>query len=360
MLHTALHDWHVAHKGRMVEFAGWHMPIQFSSIVEEHHAVRRRAGLFDIAHMGRIWFSGPDSVALLDRLVTNHVAAMKPGQVRYALVCRPDGGILDDVLVYKFETECLLVVNGANREKIAAWIEQHRAGFNAQVQDRTVASFMLALQGPQAQALLQPHVDCDLTGIRYYHAVQAAAFGVPAVISRTGYTGEDGFEVTVANAEAVRVWQALFDAGQAVGLAPCGLGCRDTLRLEAAMPLYGHEMDENVDPFTAGLSFGVKLQKPDFIGKAALQGLAGRTDLPKRVGLRLPGKRIARQGAALIFQGEPVGQVVSGTFSPTLEASIAMGYVPPPCAAPGTNLEVDIRGQRESVQVVSLPFYKRT
>ena len=360
MLQTAIHDWHASHGGRMVEFAGWHMPIQYSSIVDEHQAVRRRAGLFDIGHMGRLWFSGPDHVTFLDRILTNHVARMAPGQVRYSLVCKLDGGILDDVLIYRFADDCLLVVNGANREKIVHWIEQNKNGDDVVFTDRTLETFMLALQGPEAQALLQPHVDCDLSKLKYYRAQKTAAFGVMAVISRTGYTGEDGFEITVANEDAYLVWEKLLELGRKVNVIPCGLGCRDTLRLEAAMPLYGHEMDESVDPFTADLAFGVKLDKSDFLGHEALSRFAQQGDLPKRVGLNLEGKRIARQGAELIHDGKSVGTVTSGTYSPTLEKSIAMGYLPKELAAPGTAVEVDIRGKREPAVVVALPFYRRS
>jgi len=360
MLQTALHDWHSSNGGRMVEFAGWHMPIQYGSIVEEHHAVRQRVGLFDIAHMGRLWFRGPDQIAFLDRFVTNNVVKIKPGQVRYSLVCRDDGGILDDVLIYRFADECLLVVNGANREKIVEWINSHPGSENATFVDRTLETCMVALQGPNAQTLLQPHVNFDLSEIKYYNARQGTAFGMPAVISRTGYTGEDGFELIVENAQAVSLWTKLLEAGQEFSIRPCGLGCRDTLRLEAAMPLYGHEMDESVDPYTANLSFGVKLDKADFIGKEALTRLSQRGDLPKRVGLQLDGKRIARQGSEIYFESQKVGIVTSGTFSPTLERSLAMGSVNVEVSEPGSVLEIDIRGKREPARVVPLPFYKRS
>jgi aminomethyltransferase len=359
MLHTALHEWHSQAGGRMVDFAGWEMPIQYTSISQEHHAVRKEAGMFDIAHMGRIWFRGPDAVRLLDRLLTNHVEKMAPGQVRYSLVCNEDGGILDDVLVYRFEDSCLLVVNGANREKIVDWIGRHREGFDASVEDETLSTFMLALQGPRAETILQPQAECDLSAIRYYRTVRTRVFGIDAVVSRTGYTGEDGFEVIVENASAREVWERLLSAGEAHGLVPCGLGCRDTLRLEAAMPLYGHEMDESTDPLTAGLSFAVKLGKPDFIGKPALESFAAREDLPRRVGLKLEGKRIAREGAAILKGGETIGTVTSGTFSPTLETPIAMGYVSPEQAEAGTPVEIDIRGRTVPAAIVKLPFYRR-
>ncbi len=363
MLQTALHDWHPQHNGRMVEFAGWHMPIQYGSIVEEHHAVRQHVGLFDIAHMGRIWFRGPDHVRLLDRFLTNHVAKLKPGQVRYSLVCREDGGILDDVLIYRFEDECLLVVNGANREKIVAWLNDQPGEEDATFEDTTLDTFMLALQGPASQAVLQPLVTDDLSTLKYYTAFhttfRTTDVDVPAIVSRTGYTGEDGFEVIVDNAHAVDVWTKIVATGADSQLRLCGLGCRDTLRLEAGMPLYGHEMDESVDPYSADLAFGVRLNKDDFIGKAALEKLSQRDDLPRRIGLQLNGKRIARQGSEVYFESQKVGIVTSGTFSPTLEMSLSMATVAPHVAEPGSIVEVDIRGKREPARVVALPFYKR-
>jgi len=359
MLKTPLHDWHLHNGGRMVDFAGWEMPIQYSSIVEEHETVRNHVGLFDISHMGRIWFDGQDAEQFLNHLVTNDVSRMKPGQVRYALVCREDGGILDDVLVYRLPHRFLLVVNGANREKIARWIEQHQNGFQINVDDVTRATAMIAVQGPRAQELLQPFLDSDLSQIKYYHAAEMTAFEAPAVVSRTGYTGEDGFELIVDQNVATPIWQELLDAGRELGIRPCGLGCRDTLRLEAGMPLYGHEMDEQVDPLTAGLAFGVKLEKAGFIGKEALNRLSDRTDLPHRVGLQLVGKRIARQGSQLYAGEQLLGSVTSGTFSPTIQAALAMGYVPASFAVPGTEIDVDIRGKREPARIVALPFYRR-
>lgn len=360
MLQTALHDWHVSHKGRMVPFAGWEMPIQFTSIVEEHHAVRHGCGLFDIAHMGRLWFRGTDHVRLLDHLLTNHVERMQTGQVRYSLMCRKDGGILDDVLVYRFDNECLLVVNASNRKKIVDWIEMHREGHEVDVTDSTTDSFMLAIQGPRAEQILQLQTPAELSKIRYYRAVQTEVCGIPAVLSRTGYTGEDGFEVTVPNDRGVELWETLLEAGAEQGITACGLGCRDTLRLEAAMPLYGHEMDESMDPLTAGLAFGVRLEKPvDFLGKDALQKIQSQPRPETRIGIQLQGKRIAREGAQLMHGNEAIGRVTSGTFSPTMQVPIAMGYVAPRYSEAGTELEVEVRGRREPARVVPLPFYKR-
>lgn len=360
MLKTPCHDWHVAHGGRMVDFAGWDMPVQYTSIIEEHHAVRKAAGLFDIAHMGRIHFTGPDACRFLDHIVTNDVTKLQVGQIRYALVTNDEGGILDDVLVYRFDDHYLLVVNASNREKILGWIATHRGAFDVNVEDLTFERSMLAIQGPRALEILGPLVDADIASLKYYTGVESRAMSQPAVVSRTGYTGEDGFEVIVAADQGLAVWESLFAAGAKHGLLPAGLGCRDTLRLEAAMPLYGHELDETIDPFTAGLAFGVKLNADDFIGKSALVAAKAHTELPTRVGLELAGRRIAREGS-LIFSGEnQIGRVTSGTFSPTLEKSIAMAYVATGFSQPGTSVEVDIRGKREPAKIVKLPFYSRS
>ncbi|MEZ5944706.1 MAG: glycine cleavage system aminomethyltransferase GcvT [Planctomycetaceae bacterium] len=359
MLQTALHDWHAANGGRMVDFAGWSMPIQYSTITEEHAAVRERVGLFDIAHMGRIVFTGSDAEKFLDRLLTNDVTRLKVGQVRYSLVCNEQGGILDDVLVYRFEDRHMLVVNASNRDKIVSWIEEHRGGFDVAVDDQTTTTFMFAIQGPRSLDVLGPHASADLGAMKYYTALDAEVFGKKATISRTGYTGEDGFEVIVSLAEGDEVWQAVLQSGAEAGIAPCGLGCRDTLRLEAAMPLYGHEMDEQTDPLTAGLAFGVKMDAGEFFGKSALKVISARTDLPVRVGLKLEGKRIAREGAIVRAENAAVGHITSGTFSPTLNEVIAMAYVPGNLSQPGTSVEVDIRGKCVAAEVVALPFYRR-
>lgn len=351
MLKTPLYDKHVALGGRMVDFAGWAMPVQYTTIVEEHRAVRSRAGLFDISHMGRLRLSGPDTVPLVERLVTCRVAAMAPGQVRYGLVTNEAGGILDDVLVYRLgEQELLVVVNASNREKVVRWMESHLGGADATLRDETFETAMIALQGPSVALM----VSSQLTGLRYYRCVDLPILEVPALVSRTGYTGEDGFEFIVPAADAGTAWDGLRQAGG----VPCGLGCRDTLRLEAAMPLYGHELTEGIDPVTAGLGFAVAFDK-EFVGRDAVAGVAARGPDKVRVGLRLAGKRIAREGTPMFAGDEPAGVVTSGTFSPTLQASVAMGYVSPRYAEAGTRLEVDLRGKREEVAVVPLPFYKR-
>jgi len=310
--------------------------------------------------MGRIRFTGPDACRCLDHLLTNNVAALKPGQVRYSLVCNEAGGILDDVLVYRCDSFYLLVVNASNREKIVAWINGHQTGFDVLVEDMTFDWSMLALQGPRALALLAPITETDIAGMKYYTAVETIVNGETSIVSRTGYTGEDGFEIMLPAAEEPPLCDRLMADGASTGLIPCGLGCRDTLRLEAAMPLYGHEMDESMDPLMAGLGFGVKLDAADFIGKEALIKRKANAPDRQRVGLKLASRRIAREGSQIFSGTTVVGQVTSGTFSPTLEASIAMGYVPRDLAAEGTSLEIDIRGKREPATVVPLPFYRRS
>ena len=360
MLTTACHSWHVQQNARMVDFAGWEMPIQYSTITEEHHAVRRAAGIFDIAHMGRINFTGHDAAAFLDSIVTNNVAAIEVGQIRYALVTNESGGILDDVLVYKLDDSYLLVVNASNRLKILDWIEQHRGSFDVTVEDRTAEDFMFALQGPRAIQILNPLVEhCDIAETGYYRCASVTFGGEPGLLSRTGYTGEDGFEIICATENGAALWNQVIEAGADHGLLPAGLGCRDTLRLEAAMPLYGHELDEATDPYTAGLAFAVKLNAADFIGKSAVTANKADKNRNRRVGLQLEGRRIAREGAKVFSGEQEIGQVTSGTFSPTLEQSIAMAYLTADHAAIGTPVEIDIRGKRHAATVVKLPFYKR-
>lgn len=359
LLQTACHDWHVDHRGRMVDFAGWNMPVQYSSIVEEHLAVRNAAGMFDVAHMGRIKFTGTDVCSFLDHLLTNDITKLQPGQIRYALVCKADGGILDDVLVYCFDSCYMLVVNASNRVKILDWLEQHRTSFTVQIDDLTMQTFMLAIQGPNALSIAADFIEADVSKIKYYTGLETTIQGVNGIVTRTGYTGEDGLELIVPQEAGLALWSALFAAGEPLGLKAAGLGCRDTLRLEAAMPLYGHELNEQLDPLTAGLRFGVKLKAGDFIGKKVLLEKNNQPKTQQRVGLELEGKRIAREGAELFSNDQHVGEVTSGTFSPTLEKSIAMAYLNKDFTQPGQSVEVDIRGKRISAKVVTLPFYKR-
>jgi aminomethyltransferase len=354
-LRTPLYDWHVAHGGRLVEFAGWDMPIQYGTIADEHTTVRTAAGLFDISHMGRLSFAGPDALALIQHVWTNDAASMKDGQVRYGLVCNAAGGIRDDVLVYRWPYGWSMVVNASNRAKIVGWLAEHKGGRNVEVSDRTAETCMIAVQGPRAVELCRGLTDADAGALAYYHATPTRCLGAQCVVSRTGYTGEDGLELMVPAAHGRAVWEELVKRGA----RPCGLGARDTLRLEAAMPLYGHELSEEIDPLQAGLSWAVKLNKGDFIGREALERRKADATRPVRVGLELEGKRSAREGATVLAGGKPVGRVTSGTFTPTLQKALAMAYVGPAHAAAGTKLEVDIRGKAEAAKVVPLPFYRR-
>jgi aminomethyltransferase len=352
---TILYDWHVAHGGRIVEFGGWDMPVQYTTIIDEHTAVRTQAGLFDISHMGRLSFSGPDALNFIQKIYTNNAATMKDGQVRYGLICNDVGGIRDDVLVYRWSYGWSMVVNASNRAKIVEWIGQSKGSFNFQMQDQTTATCMVAVQGPSALQLVAGMTDIDASKLPYYYAAATRCLGQQAVISRTGYTGEDGVEIMIANEHGVRLWQDLVNRGA----KPCGLGARDTLRLEASMPLYGHELSEEIDPFQAGLAWAVKMDKGDFRGRGALEVRKKDPALRQRVGIELKGKRIAREGALIMADGKQIGVVTSGTHSPTFGKPIAMGYVPASHQAVGTKLIIDIRGNDEEAAVVPMPFYKR-
>jgi aminomethyltransferase len=359
-LSTPLTSWHLAHGGRLVEFGGWSMPVQYTSIVEEHQAVRRHAGLFDISHMGRLKFDGPGAPAWIEGVTTNHVARLKDGQVQYSLMANERGGLIDDILVYRFPDGYAVVCNASNRAAVVAQFERHREGPDATLADRTLDTAMIAVQGPAALGTLQPLFGAPLSPLKYYRTLPGRLLGdLETVVSRTGYTGEDGFELTVPAAEAIRVWEALLESGRSHGVVACGLGARDTLRFEAAMPLYGHELSESINPFAAGVGWAVKLEKGPFVGREALQACREHPG-PTRVGLRLEGKRIARQGARVLHEGADVGAVTSGTFAPTLGQSLAMALVERAAAAAvGTVLAVDVRGHHEPARVVALPFYHR-
>jgi aminomethyltransferase len=352
---TPLYQWHVDHKARMVPFGGWEMPVQYAGIAPEHKAVRSSAGVFDISHMARVSFGGPGALSLIEHVFTNSVATMKDGQVRYGLVCDESGGILDDILVYRWPYGFAAVVNASNREKILAWLELQRAGFHVELSDQTDDTTMIAIQGPKSVEMVAGMFADDVSGLKYYYATPTRYKDKGCVVSRTGYTGEDGFEVMVPNALGVTLWEEFV----AKGAVPCGLGARDTLRLEAAMPLYGHELNESVDPIHAGLAWAVKLDKGDFIGRDAIQKATADTTKPVRIGLEIEGKRAAREGCSINAGANAVGTVTSGSLCPWLDKSLAMGYVNPQFAAPGTRLSVDVRGSMLDAGVVPLPFYKR-
>jgi aminomethyltransferase len=349
----------------MVDFAGWSMPVQYSSIAEEHHATRNAVGVFDISHMGRLQFFGDEAAAFLDRIVTRRVTDMKPGQIRYALVCNEEGGILDDVLAYRLPARAdgggptfQLVVNASNRGKIVQWVRRQQRG-TADCRDTTQQTTMIAVQGPAAVSLIDSFVNCDLGAMRYYTAAETTFRYTPILISRTGYTGEDGCEIICRADDGITIWQMILSEGGAVGARPVGLAARDTLRLEAAMPLYGHELSEAINPFQAGLNFAVNLSGREFIGREAIERYTADKSQPVHIGLQVEGKRVPRQGCPVWQGNEIVGEVTSGTFSPTFERPIAMAYVRPTAQALGTCLSVDIRGTQHPAMVVPLPFYKR-
>jgi aminomethyltransferase len=342
----------------MVEFAGWQMPVQYTGVVAEHNAVRTAAGIFDISHMARLSLGGPDALAMIDYAWTNDAAGMKDGQVRYGLVCNDEGGILDDVLVYRWPYGWSMVVNASNREKIINRLQSLITNKYKQVQfeDPTEATGMIAVQGPKAIGLCDGLFDVDPNSLKYYHAAPTRCRGKQCVLSRTGYTGEDGIEVMIAGDAVGPLWDEFINRGA----VPAGLGARDTLRLEAAMPLYGHELSEMIDPYQALLGWAVKPAKNDFAGKTLMLNLRDDVSRPKRVGLVLEGTRSAREGCPVLADGQPVGTVTSGAPSPTLGKPIAMAYVDAAHATPGTaGVGVDIRGSHEPYEVVALPFYKR-
>jgi aminomethyltransferase len=365
-LKTPLYDWHVKNGARMAPFAGYQMPIQYSGIVAEHTATRQAAGVFDISHMGRLRFDGPRADQLLDRLLTRRVLDMQPGQVRYSLVCNEAGGILDDVLVSCLESPSskiyfLLVVNASNKAKIVRWLTPELADFpDVEFNDVTDSTAMIAIQGPKSLEVCQKLFPPSVLGLGYYRAKVTEQMSKPCVVSRTGYTGEDGFELIVRGEDAPRVWENLLLAGRDLGISPVGLGARDTLRLEAGMPLYGHELDESIDPYTAGLGFACQCKDQDFIGRAVLLTKSKEPPNRKRVGLVLEGRRAAReQSECFDPEGNRIGTVTSGTFSPTMQKPISMAYLATGAASIGSEIQVDIRGTTSKAWVQELPFYKR-
>jgi aminomethyltransferase len=358
---TALIDVHRAAGARLIEFGGWRMPVQYGGILEEHKAVRERAGLFDLSHMGELFVEGDGAGDALAAALVTDPRTLAVGRAQYAMLCAPDGGIIDDLIVYRLGPERFLVVaNAGNAVVVSDELATRLGGWRAVLDDRSLATSLVAIQGPAAAGVLGPLTDVDLGALRYYAIAEGQVAGVPALVARTGYTGEDGFEVFVDWARGPDVWSALADAGTSAGVVPCGLGARDTLRLEAGMPLYGNELDRATNPFDAGLGRVVKLDKPgDFVGRTALARVAEAGPEKRLVGLTITGRGIARHGHPVERDGAPTGVVTSGTHSPTLGKPIAMAYVAPGDGEPGTILAVEIREQPISAEVVPLPFYKR-
>jgi aminomethyltransferase len=365
---TALHAFHLEHGGKMVDFAGWEMPLLYSSIMEEHRHCRTAAGFFDVSHMGRLRFSGRHARKFLDHVCTRQVLGMEVGQCRYGLVCNEQGGCLDDVIVSCFdEAEYLMVCNASNRAKLLAHFAAVKGDMAFKQEDQTESTAMVALQGPKAMDIISS-LSSEIPKLKRYRFVQKSLIVVKMIVSRTGYTGEDGVEVILGSAMArMALGMFLKDAKEKSSIIkPVGLGARDTLRMEAGMPLYGHEIDEQTDPLSAGLGFAVKLNKGDdderagrFIGQDALQRIARDGPKQKLVGLGLDGRRSARQGMQIRRGGTVVGRVTSGCLSPTLDRPIAMALLDAALAEAGTEVEVDLRGTTVAARVEPLPFYRR-
>ncbi len=370
---SPLHATHVALGATLVEYAGWLMPLRYTSDLAEHHAVRQAAGIFDLSHMGEIWLSGPRAGDALDRALVGHLSVLDVGRARYTMICAEDGGVIDDLVVYRpGPEEFLVVANAANAPVVLAELRERCTGEGVSVVDGSTATALIAVQGPASEEIVVAAVD-DADGasavqeLAYYAATSATVAGVAAMVARTGYTGEDGFELFVAAESADHVWATLTAAGERHGLVPAGLAARDSLRLEAGMPLYGQELDRTTTPHDARLGRVVRLDKTDddgepvpFVGRAALEARAASQPSRLLVGLQGLGRRAARHGYPVLWGDAVVGHVTSGAPSPTLGYPIAMAYVTPEVSAPGTDLTVDVRGRGEPVRVVGLPFYRHS
>ncbi|MBI4786530.1 MAG: glycine cleavage system aminomethyltransferase GcvT [Chloroflexi bacterium] len=356
---TPLYDTHVALGARMVEFGGWEMPVQYSGILDEHHTVRNAAGLFDIDHMGQFDVTGPDALAFLQHLLSSDLSAVEPNAAKYAILCYADGTVVDDTFVYRLggaEPYYMVVVNASNREKDFKWMEHHRAGYQVKLEDVSDKYYMLAFQGPRAEEVLQKLESFDLSKIKYHHAREIGIHDERGFLARTGYTGEDGFELFVPASHGKHVWDAILAAGKDAGVKPIGLGARDSLRFEAKMALYGHEIDAHTTPIEAGLSWACDLNK-DFIGrdcllKRKLEGVA-----KKLVGFEMVDRGIARKDHPITKDGQQIGIVTTGMFSPTLQKNLGLGYVPPEFAAIGAEFDVMVRSKPLKARVVKTPFY---
>ncbi|MDQ3402424.1 MAG: glycine cleavage system aminomethyltransferase GcvT [Actinomycetota bacterium] len=362
---SPLHQVHEALGASFTDFAGWAMPLRYGSELAEHRAVREASGIFDLSHMGEIELTGPEAGKAADHALVGNLSSVKPGRARYTMICDADGGVLDDLVVYRFsEDKFMVVANASNAATVAAELKERAKGFAVVVDDRSAEIALIAVQGPTSANIVREVTGADLESLKYYASVPATVAGHDVILARTGYTGEDGFELYVDGPLAAEVWAALTEAGKDHGLLPAGLACRDTLRLEAGMPLYGNELSVQLSPFDAGLGRVVKFEKAeDFVGRAALErrrDAVTEGDANVLVGLVGTGKRAARHGYAVVDEaGTQVGTVTSGALSPTLGHPIAMAYVPAAHSEPGTALAVDIRGTVTPVEVVKLPFYQR-
>lgn len=351
---------HIAAGGKMVEFAGYSMPVQYTGIKEEHHAVRNRVGLFDVSHMGEVEFRGPDALAAVDRLITNDISKLVDGQAMYTAMCHENGGIVDDLVVYRLAQDRVFIcVNAANREKDFEHMRAHKMAGNFEMLDRGEEFAQLAIQGPLALDVVQSITDIDAAAVSYYHAANGKVAGIDCLVSRTGYTGEDGFEVYIPVAGAKAVFEGLMEAGAPVGMQLCGLGCRDTLRLESKFLLYGNDMTDDTNPLEAGLGWVTKLDRAtDFVGKSAIQAIKSAGVTRRLRGLVLQDRGVMRHDYPIFVGDKEVGIVTSGGYSPTLEQSIGLGYIAVEhCDA--ERVDIEIRGRRLSATTTKKPFYKR-
>ncbi len=365
LLKTPLHQWHIDHQGRMVEFAGWSMPVQYTSIIEEHQQTRNSIGMFDVSHMGRLYFSGTNVSEFLDGLTTRRVAGVECGKIRYSLMTNDSGGILDDVLVYHLpdlngKPFHMMVVNASNRAKIANWLNERKSGTDIQIDDRTETSAMIAVQGPLANEAVKKLSEVDPDSLPYYTGTTTRICGKEAILSRTGYTGEDGCEIMIPSEDAQLIWDEVFSLAAATQGGAAGLAARDTLRLEAGMPLYGHELNEATNPAQTDLKFAIQMKGREFVGRTSIAEARKDSDLWIRTGLELEGRRAAREDCKVFHGEQAVGVVTSGSYTPTLQKSISMAYIHPDHRELGTALSVDIRGKLHQATVVKVPFYQRS
>jgi len=360
LLKTPLYETHRRNGGKMIEFAGWALPVQYSSILEEHEAVRSRAGLFDVSHMGKVEVKGKSACEFIQKLTTGDIGVLVDGQALYCLMCYPDGGVVDDILVYRFGPEhFFLVVNAANTEKDFNWLTQYKTD-GVVISNVSKDFAQLALQGPLAEKVLQVLTETDLAGLKFFHILCGVHIaGFKCMISRTGYTGEDGFEIYTSPSNAPALWEAVLEAGKSSGVVPAGLGARDTLRLEACLPLYGHELSPDITPIEAGLGKFVRFEKPDFIGRAALAAHLSRGPARKLVGFEMGERGIPRACYPVESGGREIGFVTSGGYSPTLKKNIGLALIEAGCAGQGSKIDVVIRAKRLKAVIVRIPFYKR-
>jgi len=358
---TPLYETHLKYGGKIVEFGGWLLPVQYTGILEEHRAVREKAGLFDVSHMGEVLVKGPDATLFVQKLVTNDISHLSNHKIQYTPMCYQDGGVVDDLLVYKQgEEEYLLVINAANIEKDWQWMEENKGNFRLELTNLSDTTAQLALQGPLAEIILSQLTDVPLEELEYYWFLpKVIVAGKETLVSRTGYTGEDGFEIYCRPEDAVQLWESIMAAGKSYGLLPAGLGCRDTLRFEACLPLYGHELSKNISPLEAGIGLFVKLDKGDFNGYAALKEQQKNGVDRKSVGFVVTGRGIARSEYPVMANGRRIGTVTTGTYSPSLEKNIGLALVEAEYAKVGQPFDVEIRGKNVAAQVIAKPFYKR-